>query len=469
MPRTKLVSRTKKDRQNLRGAVLALAALSPRTGGERALETVLGAQPAPLIDAILLQGSCRRVVDRIEAADSEFAARLRTDEALQSRLTRIEKVSAGIDGALELLHDTGSALGITVYGVKGVASRRWYAKPETRELGDVDVMVRSAQEAWALTAALLDAGYDYDERELPWIKADVRDGTVYGQLNLRATPAGSRPNIDLHFGGYSVRHCARLPFPYREDEPGLAYYSREENLSLVVGNAAGDHWVSTKDLNDLWLSLQEDVDWQRVLKDLASVELLPFFGEMLRQLCDELVLDSRSQLLAEGLLSHCGREFPAVGTDKNWNRRLLATCRHAGAVGLRRSPREAARNVWTASRYYSRRMALEISDEAGPFRVGALDPRTCLLLVPTRLLAEHGAVPDRLVRHATAPRDLVAPAPELPDGWLRLLGSASGDVVQSARTYFVPTVYYGVGADHAAQALALAAAGAPGRSGTDGR
>jgi hypothetical protein len=421
-----------------------------------AIDTLLAAPEDRLLDALLLQGSCRTVIDRVASADPALADRLRAREPLRSRLVRIRKVDEGIEGCLELLKELGLSLGIALYGIKGVASRRWYDKPETRELGDVDVMVKDAEEAWALTAAMLDAGYEYDERELPWIKRDPKAGTIYGQINLRYKEAGARPNVDLHYGGYSVRHCARLPLPHRSDEPGLACYTRNENLSLVVGNAAGDHWISTKDLNDLYLAINDaEVDWERVLSDLTSVGLLPFFGQMLRQLRDEFALVERSRLILDGLIARCGREIPPPGASKSWNRRLLATCRHAGAVGMRESPATAVRNVWTAFRYYRRPLNLEIDDEQQPFRLDHLDARTCVLLVPTRVLAEHGVVARRQDGSSVATTDLVR-ASALTEGWLKVHRMADGDAVRSARTCFVPTVYYRIGRGQASQALAFA-------------
>ncbi|MEV5533685.1 nucleotidyltransferase family protein [Streptomyces prunicolor] len=442
--------------QSCRSAVVALASLSPRMDEGDVIGTLLAAPEDRLLDALLLQGSCRTVIDRIASADPALADRLCAREPLRSRLDRIRKVDEGIEGCLELLKELGLSLGISVYGIKGVASRRFYDKPEARELGDVDVMVRDAEQAWALTAAMLDVGYEYDERELPWIKRDTGAGIIYGQINLRYKEAGARPNIDLHYGGYSVRHCARLPFPGRSDEPGLAYYTRDENLGLVVGNAAGDHWVSTKDLNDLYLALNDpDVAWGRVLRDLASVGLLSFLGQMLRQLRDEFALVERSRLVLDGLIARCGREIPPPGAAKSWNRRLLSTCRHAGAVGMRESPVTAARNVWTAFRYYRRPMSLKIDDAQQPFRIDHLDARTCVLLVPTRVLAEHGVVASPQDGSATSTTDVVR-ASELAEGWLTLHRMCDGDAVRSARTCFVPTVYYRMGRKQASQALALA-------------
>ncbi|WP_345029466.1 nucleotidyltransferase family protein [Kutzneria kofuensis] len=149
----------------------------------------------------------------------------------------------------ELLERLGVALGIPVWGIKGLASRAGYPDPALRELRDADVAVAGADEAFALAEELRGHGYDTDHAELPWIKHDA-GGTPYGQYKLTGPDGHSA--VDIHFGpGYSAGHCGLLPVP-APTEPGLRPLPILANLRPMTGNSGGDVHVTVKDVNDLW-------------------------------------------------------------------------------------------------------------------------------------------------------------------------------------------------------------------------
>lgn len=162
------------------------------------------------------------------------------------------------------LHEECVSLGIAGYAIKGLAARRWYPEPHLRDFSDFDVWVQGDQEAWRLASWLRARGFAYDPGELPWYKKDERRGLLCGQIILQRPLGRTLVRFDIHFGAYSVRHCALVPLAVAEREPGLAFLpeGEGENAALLVANAAGDHFVTIKDLNDLYLCHQRrDIDW----------------------------------------------------------------------------------------------------------------------------------------------------------------------------------------------------------------
>lgn len=152
----------------------------------------------------------------------------------------------------ELLERLGVALGIPVWGIKGLASRVGYPDPALRELRDADVAVAGAPEAFALAEELRRQGYVTDSGEVPWIKHDA-GGTPYGQYKLTGPDGHSA--VDIHFGpGYSTGHCGLLPVP-APTRPGLSPLPILANLRPMTGNSGGDVHITVKDVNDLWTAL----------------------------------------------------------------------------------------------------------------------------------------------------------------------------------------------------------------------
>src|SRR5262249_20226475 len=162
-------------------------------------------------------------------------------------------------------------------GIKGLSARAWYPEPAMRDVGDIDLMVAAIDDAVRLAAGVRRLGYTFERKELPWLKRWPDADLVYGQFNLKAIKLYALPNIDIHFGGSSVRPCGPHRIAPRDRGPGLSYYTAQDNIPLLVGNAAGDHQITTKDLNDILRCLEgEDVDWEHVCRELDDVALLPF-------------------------------------------------------------------------------------------------------------------------------------------------------------------------------------------------
>lgn len=419
-------------------AVAAFGSLRPRLELDQAAAMLTQLPIDDVAQTVLAQGTARQVVRRLEAVAPDLARQLREQPAVTRHLARIDGVAAGRASCLELLDEILKRIGISAWGIKGVAALRWYQDPADRDLGDVDVMVSSVVDGFALTAELLAAGYDYDERELPWLKRDY-DGTLYGQANLRSEPPGARPNIDIHFGGYSVRHSGRLPVPVMPGSHGLSYYDMQSNLPMIVGNSAGDCWITVKDMNDLYLALSrtDELDWPPLLESLREVRLLEFFNQMLRMLPRTHALEPATEELLARLTPLIGRsrEWPAPGPQRSTVRRSLTTTLHAARLGLRRSPWHALVQASTAARYYSGRLALRprISNQRTDFP--RLNNWTCIRLVPVTLVASKWNIAARPSTHT---EDVI---PGDHSDTVTVIHTPSGDLLKAASTVFVPTVY----------------------------
>jgi hypothetical protein len=438
-------------------AVAVLGSIKPTVPRERALATLCDYPADVAARELKLQGTSRHVLSIVATVAPEYAQRMGSDSVLSAHVERITAVAGGVDDCLALLGRIGRDVGITVWGIKGVSARRFYEEHDVvRDLTDVDVMVRTAEEGFALATALLDRGYWYDERELPWLKRDV-DRTLYGQINLQYETPDEQPNVDIHFGGYSVRHCGLIPVTAPKAEAGLACYSMQDNIPVMVANAAGDHWVSMKDLNDLYIALTaRDVDWETIDHQLRDVGLRAFFAHALALLRASHALDPATAELVDERL-HAARarpEWPRPGNQLSWQRRWAVTTIHATRLGRRQSAWRAAVCGVSAARYYRRPLHLRLRRgmPGVATRLPPLNNWTCARLVPAELV-------DRLWKLPPSPpgrfqtTDLIGGSTT--GGGVVAIRTAAGDLLKSARTVFVPTVYYGVDRRLASTALGL--------------
>jgi hypothetical protein len=307
----------------------------------------------------------------------------------------------------------------------------------------MDIMVRSVDDAVRLTAVLRAQGYTFERRELPWLKRWPDTSTMYGQFNLKFIKLYGLPNIDLHFGGYSMRHCGLHHLREPDSQSGLSYYSRQDNILLLVGNAAGDHRITTKDVNDLLHCLDcEQVSWEHVLSELEAVALVPFSQVMLRRVQEACSLTLSQRATVENVLGTTRPEWPEPATHRSWERRRLATVKNAFRLGARHSYRRAITTTLTACRYYRKPLRLAVRRRRGwpVSRMPVLNPWTCLRLVPVELLkrimteSDHAPLgPSRL--GVTGPSEALSAE-------LSIVRLPHGDIVRSNIGDFLPTVYY---------------------------
>lgn len=381
-----------------------------------------------------------------EVVDQLRAALVPYERVMRDRLRVVDSVVRSLDKA-------GRHMGIAVYGIKGLVARESYADPQTRDIGDWDVYVDTADAAWRLAAWLRDRGFAYDEDELPWFKQDWTGRSIYGQVRMCKLLNGIGMFIDIHHGGYSIRHCGLLPVTIHDDTPGWHLLDRSQNLVLGTANAAGDQFVAVKDLNDLWLALNDaSVDWDVVRRGVQAAGLQGFFNVLLNRLREVNRLDASADVRV-GELRFAGKTAavpPLYSPDRR--QRWRATYQHAYAYGRRSSRRLAALAALTAARYYGSRLQLRLVRRRFA-RLPNARPWRCVRLVPVRVAAR--LLPPQ-GGEGTPPVPVTATATPLLDGALGVIRTPAGDLISAAGDVFLPTVYYDLSRDLVTTASASA-------------
>jgi Uncharacterised nucleotidyltransferase len=430
-------------------AVLSLGALAPLQGADEAARAVtkIGTRAAAALlrrHKVVLATMARLDVGDVPEAS---AAALRTElQAVHEPLVWKLAVLPEVVGRLATIV---SELGIRAAGMKGLASRQWYDDPSLRDFGDLDVWVDHERDAWALTERLRGDGYFYDPKELPWFKRDVATGSLYGQMRLRDESGPAAIVIDVHFGAYSVRHCDLLSVRPLEAD-GWSLLGVEDNFLCAVGNQAGDHFITLKDVNDLLLLLRNPaVDWLHVLSVLRTTGLYSFFNAQLKCVQQLQQLDGETAETVAKLAGPAWSEpRPPLG-DEDWWTRWAATTMHAA-----RSPRlnllDRARATATGVVYYGRPLHLRAGHSWRQTRL-RLNNWTCVRLVPLDLAmkvtdvglpsSDSDSSPQNgcPLGRAAANRSGEAVAPF---SALHRHPTHAGDVVAAAGEVFVPTVWY---------------------------
>lgn len=417
--------------------VRILTSPAPRLEPDECARQLASYPPAAVAETLVRQKVVRLGLERLAHAGVASEPLVRTHPKTQRRLAHVSSVSDSLRAATELLRSAPTTGSIKL--IKGMSARGWYDRPDLRELNDVDLLVATCDDAFRLTSYLLGAGYEYAPTELPWIKRAI-DGPLYGQINLRSRTR-DLPTMDIHFGGYSVRHCALLA-DAATGRSGVELCGRTDNLPFLLANAGGDYLVTAKDLNDVVLCIRDrTVDWDIVIERIRGVELDGFFGWMLRRIRAICRFDAEDDRLLSQLVQACGRE-PVVPKDggRPW-RRWLGTTVHAYRHGRRTGWSRAARTATSAARYYRASLRLALTERPGG-DLPPLNPWTCVRLVPVeaavRLLGTgRVAAPRETLVARWSQRSLAGG-----EGALEILETPVGDLVASMDTVFVPTVYY---------------------------
>lgn len=375
--------------------LLSLCSLQPRHTVEQSIAAVqfLGADEAA---DILGRQRCRSLVVSRLTPYRNHAAVERVLSLLEPRAARIRHMHAVLEDNLARVGALAAKHGVTVLAFKGLGARKVYAEPHFRDFGDLDLYVADRTQAALLARALREEdGYTVNPGEVPWLKYDARARLLYGQINLLA-PAATDDliNVDVHFGDYSVRHSSRLgldrslSFP---DSAGLHTMDIEHSLASGVNNAAGDHFVTVKDTNDLLCALSlERVDWALFRGLLESAGLTHFFGFVVEKLraCSILTPRQEEVLTAAGVPTS-GLE-PAPRLDRpDWGRRCWATTVHAFSAARPRGLGPAVCTAVDAYRYYREPLRLTVDTNPGAAEpLERFDMATCVRLVPLDLARE---------------------------------------------------------------------------------
>lgn len=432
--------RSKRDFMEATRVVQRVGTLAPNLDPQQAWHVLAGTASETVADVLQREKVCRRVVEQLSAVAPADASELRA--AAQSQLEWTAAVADGFERVVPVLERLADELQIPVWLIKGAAARRWYDRPELRDVSDIDIMVPDIRSAFALAQKLRRHGFSYEPQEIPWFKRDIVSGALYGQINLRFPADVGPPSVDIHFAGYSVRHCGFLPLPTGlSSEGGLSYFTHEQNLPLLIGNAAGDHRITTKDVNDLLITLgQRDLHWEHILDVLETAQLLGFFRCMLDRLVATAIPSPDVTEVVRDLLRRSRPEAPRPLPSFEDARRWAATTAHAWHIGRGES---VARGVaWTvsAARYYAGALRPHLGRSSRPFRIRSLDPATCVRLLPrAELEALRCAGP--VSRDSPSVSRISGPGLEIGET-LQVLPTESGDLVRVGDEVFVPTVWY---------------------------
>jgi hypothetical protein len=373
---------------------------------------------------------------------------------LQPDLDKLARSREQLPLTLGVVRSAAGELGIPVAVIKGVAAREWYDDPTWRDFGDLDLHVRSWSDARRLAERLRARdGFVLDHRELPWLKRDAATGALYGQI-LLTDPATGHLGVDVHFGAYSVRHCTHLPIGV-PPEPGLHVLTGPDNVAAVVNNAAGDHFASMKDVNDLIMAARRDPETLRRGAAVAQrAELGGFLAILVRLIAATSAVGDLRPVFEPLLAGAPAEPVPPV-PEPSWTRRWTAVALHAFRVGRRTSLGHGARLAASAVRYYRRRLSLAIVPDGEPEPV-TLNEHTCVRLVPLELLESREDAGDLSGGTDGAGRSRRI------DDELEVVPTPAGEVVRIGHEVFVPTVFYRVPRELVRSAVAVRAAGGTG-------
>jgi hypothetical protein len=198
--------------------------------------------------------------------------------------------------------------------LKGFCNSRFYPEPYVRWMRDVDVLCATWEDAVLLLNLLLDRGYEYDEKESPWVKADEERGRhLYGQIFLIRPSGDDFCRVDIHYGTYSVGYSGYLDLDLATSgahtEVGgrrVRVLTPEACVLIAQSHALSDGYVAIKDINDFvaMATSSENVDWSEAGRRLRRHGLHPQAALLARHVRD-LYADERVRAAATRMLDAC--------------------------------------------------------------------------------------------------------------------------------------------------------------------
>ncbi|MEU9096830.1 nucleotidyltransferase family protein [Streptomyces sp. NPDC048361] len=374
---------------------------------------------ASLVVAQKVAGSarCRLKEGPPSAAGEKFLALVDDErEAADRRM-------ATIPALLDAVAAAAGASGIEWSPMKGCSIRQSYRDPRMRDVGDVDLWVPSADDAWTLSETLLAMDYVYAPWELPWFKKSA-SGELYGQVRVVRLER-DRAAVDFHIGAYSVRHCGTMPLGRHRKGRFLP----EDDIAAVFGNAAGDCMLDLKSVNDLHVLLPQVTNVARIHTLLDHGGLLPFLRGCLTRIRGLAGLPASLTESLDRLEPAPGPEEDVQVTPAQADRlRIAQTVTHATEIALRDHPGQVRAIVASAADAYGYEHPLTVLPRPA-YRVGPLVSWECVRLVPVQGSA-------RQLPAGTRAADVEHP--------IRLLSLDDGDLVTVGDRVFIPTVDFRV-------------------------
>jgi hypothetical protein len=301
--------------------------------------------------------------------------------------------------------------------------RALYDNPRDRDAGDLDLMVDNVDDAWKLVWYFRTRGFDWCEYEWPWLKRDARSQNLYGQFQVWQEVRGQYLRFDIHFGGYSVRHC-RLS-EWTISAVGYRPATPTANLPCLLGNAAGDFLIRLKDVNDIVLLLRRGILNQQSVKSVVfGLGFERFWNALLSRTSEFAALTSDEQAALSELYVRGVRSQHVPFGAPSRTARTIATVLDATRVGREdRGLTGGLANGLGALRYYS----TLVSD---------MSNSTCVRLIPPRMLQLDNNAAGANVAPASFRRNIPG------SGLLDEVIVDDHTFIEAHGERFVPTVFY---------------------------
>jgi len=386
---------------------------------------------------------CVLVADRVLASveQDELVRGIRTE--LGPFLERAAARAAHIDPTVRLLDRISREHAIPIWGIKGLASRAASPDPQLRQLSDADIAVKSLEDAFYLADVLRRHGFVTDRWELPWFKHSL-SGVPYGQYRLQG-PDGLL-SVDIHFGpGYSAGHCGLIPIPM-PTQAGCHPLPVVANLGPMLGNSAGDAFITTKDVNDVWAAAAHLTasELDGLVCAARKVGFLGHLCEIARVTVELTSLEPASESIVKRLAAADGgkpgrRILASQNKPVKRGVRAARTARTAfeQAKELTGSSARAVVISATALAYYG--VDLKVRVLPLPRRPSpAPAPWRCVRLVPASLAAEAPGSDQAWSGDAIGPDVDAAPV----TGLIERVDVDGGQLIRHGDAMFLPTVWY---------------------------
>jgi hypothetical protein len=299
------------------------------------------------------------------------------------------QLDAMLDAGWQELQAAVVDTGVATVGIKGLSMRGAYEHRLDRDAGDLDIMVHTVDDAWQLASWLRERGYDWCEYEWPWLKRDVRTQRIYGQFQVWKPQGGEYLRFDIHFGGYSVRHC-RLA-ACTPSTGGLSLLEPAANLACLLGNSSGDFLIRLKDVNDVAVLLRNGhLAPEATVETVRHLGLGRFWNTLIDRVAAEVSLtEPEHEALRSLRVDRRPRQRVPFGVASP-RARTVATVLDAFAYGQALAgPLRGLRVALPAWSYYRKKHELKVGACAhdGPSTlIPAMTNETCVRLVPTRLI-----------------------------------------------------------------------------------
>jgi hypothetical protein len=183
--------------------------------------------------------------------------------------------------------------------LKGMVLDNLY-RPTWRAMADIDILVKDfthAKESLSEIDYILDDMWTANQGE-------------FGVANLYCVERKTK--IDLHFGEYPVHSLGSFHLPLWERKRGgeIPMLSYEDNLLVLASHVFNHGFYLMRDINDTYVMLQENLDWQYVTTRAQELSLEPPLCVLLKAAASVYGIDGGHDCSGSFLYTYgCRRHF----------------------------------------------------------------------------------------------------------------------------------------------------------------